>query len=152
MLKVLFGKRLQNTIISPSVYFDNVYSNDWFSDDKVKQIVRDIDKSELNGLCVLSPFLGSIPVESLSGGAKGLILMLKEDNFVSDLVSYGNNCEDWILKIANEKDITVCMTGYDMQFIDKPIKAICLNDNSIINNYVDWCGKMVTFGEVYYAR
>lgn len=150
MLYVLFGERLDDTIFPTSVYFNNVYENEWFNDEDVKQIVRDIDKSELNGLCVLSPFLGSIPVEKLSGGAKGLILMLKEDNFISDLISYGNNCEDWIIRISNKKDITVCMTGVDMTFEGKDIKAICLNDNSKINNYIDWCDKMIAFRGSYY--
>lgn len=150
MLKVLFGKRLEDTITSPSIYFDNTYENDWFDDPLVVQIVKDIDKSDLKGLCVISPFLGSIPVEKLSGGAKGLILMLKEDDFTSDLISYGNNCEDWIIKLSSQKDITVCMTGFDMQFLNKDIKALCLNDNSIIDGHVDWCRKMVEFGELYY--
>ena len=150
MLKVLFGKRLNDTIISPSIYFDNVYEVDWFNDPVVKQMVKDIDKSELSGMCVLSPFLGSIPVEKLSGGVKGLILMLKDDNFVSDLISYGSNCEDWILRLSNEKDITVCMTGVDMTFEGKDIEAICLNDNTIIKGYQDWCSKMVKYRENYY--
>lgn len=37
-------------------------------DPVVVQMVRDVDQSELKGLCVLSPFLGSISVERLSGG------------------------------------------------------------------------------------
>lgn len=150
MLKVLFGKKLENSNPCPSTYFDNVYEYDWFNDPVVIQMVRDIDKSELKGLCVLSPFLGSIPVEKLSGGVKTLILMYKLDDFVTDLIYLGNNCEDWILKIAEQKDLTVCMTGFDMCFECKDIKAFCLNDNSMINNYHEWCGKMSDFGEIYY--
>ena len=150
MLKVLFGKQFDDTITSISTYFNNMYETDWFLDKDVIQMVKDLDKSELKGLCVVSPALGSISVERLSGGVKGLILMLKEDNFISDLISYGNNCEDWILKIASKKDITVCMTGFDMTFEGKDVTALCLNDNSLITNYREWCLKMVEFGETYY--
>ena len=150
MLKVLFGKETENTIPSVSSYFDNVYEMDWFDDEVVKSIVRDIDKSELLGACVISPVLGSISVERLSGGAKGLILMYKLDDFESDLISYGNNCEDWIIELSRNKDITVCMTGFDMRFKGKSIKALCINDNSIINNSVEWCNKLITYGGTNY--
>lgn len=152
MLKVLFGKELTDDGFTdvPSIYFDNVYEYDWFDDPVVIQMVRDIDKSELKGLCVISPFLGSIAVEKLSGGVKSLILAYELDNFSFDLIQCGNNCEDWILKIAEQKDLTVCMTGYDMQFIGKDIKALCLNDNSMITNYREWCRKMLDFGGLYY--
>lgn len=150
MLKVLFGKELDGVITSPSVYFDNMYEMDWFNDEIVKQMVRDIDKSELNGVAVLSPVLGSISVESLSGGVKGLILMYKLDDYVSDLISYGSNCEDWILRLSKEKDILVCMTGYDMSFKGKDIKALCLNDGTMIEDWQQWCAKMIEYGEDYY--
>lgn len=150
MLKVMFGKDLPDCITSISTYFNNMYELSWFEDDIVKQIIKDIDKSELNGVAVLSPVLGSIPVEKLSGGAKGLILMYELDDFVSDLISYGNNCEDWILKLSSMKDITVNMTGYDMTFKDKPIEAICLNDASKITNWREWIHKMIEYGEIYY--
>lgn len=43
MVKVLFGKELPNSIVNIDVYFDNTYKPDWFEDELVKQIVRDID-------------------------------------------------------------------------------------------------------------
>lgn len=151
MLRVMFGEELPECITCVSTYFNNVYEMSWFDDEIVKSIVRDIDKSELNGACVLSPFLGSISVEKLSGGAKGLILMYKLDDFKSDLISYGNNCEDWIIRLSSMKDIDVCMTGYDMTFDAKNIEAFCLNDDSLIHGSAEWCRKMVEFGgSIYY--
>ena len=75
MLRVLFGRETENTIRTPNIYFNNVYEDDWFDDEIVKQIVKDIDNSVLRGLCVLSPVLGSISVQDLSGGCKTLILL-----------------------------------------------------------------------------
>ena len=61
MVRVLFGEEFgEKTILDIDSYFNNVYENDWLEDDVVKQIVKDIDGSELNGLNVISPVLGSI--------------------------------------------------------------------------------------------
>ena len=149
MVSVMFGKELPNTIPNIDVYFDNVYENSWFEDDIVKQMVRDIDKSELHGLMVDSPFLGSISVEKLSGGVKSLILLLKDDEleFPIDLVCCGKNCEQWLSYIFSVKDVTVCTTGLHLRFEGYNIDGICLNDNSEIHN--NWWSKMVEFLEVY---
>lgn len=36
-----------------------------------------------------------------------LILMLKDDSFVYNMSNCGNSCAKWILKIAEQKDLTV---------------------------------------------
>ncbi len=142
MLKVLFSQELPG-IVNTNVYFNTTYENDWFEDDIVKQIIRDIDKSEVNGLCVLSPVLGSIAIEKISEGAKALILMYKDDNAIVDLISCGNNCQEWIIKLSKMKDIVCCYNGVDLTFKDMDISAICLNDDSEINGYKDWIVKML---------
>ena len=145
MLRVLFGRETENTIRTPNIYFNNVYEDDWFDDEIVKQIVNDIDNSVLRGLCVLSPVLGSISVQDLSGGCKTLILLYKLDDFEPNLIWLGNNCEDWLIKISNIKDINVVMTGKDLHFKGKTLNGICLNDNGIISNGIDWCKKCLDY-------
>ena len=49
---------------------------EWLDNDLTRRMIRDVDKSEyIGGVAVDSPFLGSIPIERLSGGVKTLILM-----------------------------------------------------------------------------
>lgn len=48
MLKVIFRKDLSNYINSVSTYFNNMYELSWFKDDIVKQVVKDIGKSEMD--------------------------------------------------------------------------------------------------------
>lgn len=54
-----------------------------------------------------SPVFGAITPQGLSGGVKVLILMLKDDSFVYNMSNCGNSCAKWILKIAEQKDLTV---------------------------------------------
>lgn len=55
-------------------YFNNNYQDEWMEDEEVKQIIRDIDSSELlNPQIVISPVLGAIPVTQISGGAKAVV-------------------------------------------------------------------------------
>ena len=54
-----------------------------------------------------SPFLGPIPPERLSGGVKTLILMQNDPDHIFNASASGNNCAQWILKLAEQKDITI---------------------------------------------
>lgn len=93
---------------------------------------------------IISPVLGAIPPERLSGGVKALICMYKTDAYI-DLIVCGPNCEKWILQIAGKKDITAGMSGYDLIFENMDIEAVCLNDQSRITNYREWILKMTEF-------
>ena len=150
MVKVLFGEDFgEKTILDIDSYFNNVYENDWLEDETVKQIVKDIDGSELNGLNVISPVLGSISVRDISGGAKALICLLKEENpegFI-DLVVLGENCEKWLAYVFENRDVQVCMTGYHLFFDDYNVSGVCLNDNTEIKNSNDWRDKLFEYGE-----
>lgn len=149
MVKVLFGEDFgENTILDIDSYFANVYEDTWLDDDVVRNIVKDIDDSDLNGLNVISPVLGSISVRDLSGGTKALICMLKDNNPESfiDLVVLGENCEKWLSYIFKHKDVQVCMTGYHLFFDGLDIEGICLNDGSSIKDAADWQKKLFEFG------
>ncbi len=114
--------------------------------------MKDVDKSDLVDLCVISPFLGQIPVTQLSGGVKALIFLLRGsdeelESYPIDLMVCGENCQKWIIEIAKRRDIIVSCSTYDLIFKDLPIEAICLNDNSKINCWQDWRDKLCEFNE-----
>jgi len=150
MVRVLFGKDFgeDKTILDIDTYFNNVYENEWMTDPLVKDIIRDIDKSKLEGLNVISPVLGSISIRDISGGAKALICLLKDDDPQGyiDLVVLGGNCEKWLAYIFEHKDVQVCMTGYHLFFNDQNVSGICLNDDSLIKNSEDWRKKLFEYG------
>jgi len=146
MLKVFFGIH-EDAMLSVDSYFNNTYDESWFADPIVVQMVKDIDGSDvISPNCINSPILGQIPPITLSGGVKALIcLHMLGDPFL-DLIVMGENCSEWLLRIANEKDITVAMSGSHLTFSgmdDMFPKCLCLNDNSIIETPKEWVFKMI---------
>lgn len=107
MLKIWYYGGTDYMEDAPS-YFDNVYEDEWIEDDFVKEMIADVDKSTVVSAHVIeSPVFGAITPQGLSGGVKVLILMLKDDSFVYNMSNCGNSCAKWILKIAEQKDLTV---------------------------------------------
>ncbi|MDE5823307.1 MAG: DUF4869 domain-containing protein [Lachnospiraceae bacterium] len=107
MLKIWYYGGTEYMEDAPS-YFDNVYEDEWIEDTLVKEMIKDVDKSTVISAHVIeSPIFGAITPQGLSGGVKVLILMLKDDSFIYNMSNCGNSCAKWILKIAEQKDLTV---------------------------------------------
>lgn len=152
LLNIFFGYDTE-AILSIDKYFNNIYDEEWFDDPYVKEMVLDIDCSEvLDRYCIQSPVLGQIPPEKLSGGVKALICMYKLDDFYVDLIVCGKNCEKWIAEIANKKEIKASLSGYDLDFEATDIHAKCLNDNMEIHGYKEWILKMCSYVGGSYER
>ena len=114
-------------------YFDNVYEDEWLEDDLVKEMIRDVDHSEvLTPHIIESPVLGAITPRELSGGVKVLILMLKDDSFIYNMSNCGNNCAKWVLKIAEKKDLTVFLRNI-MRF-EGEFEIQIMNTGRIVHN------------------
>ena len=80
MLSIRWGTTEDTVELVESV-FDNNYEEEWLDDLLVKEMVLDVDKSEiLSPYCIQSPVLGQIPPTGLSGGVKALIMALKTDS------------------------------------------------------------------------
>lgn len=147
MISVYFGNDTK-AVVNIDAFFRHTYSQSWFDDDVVKQMVKDVDSSEVvSSHCIISPVLGQIAPEYLSGGVKTLICLWKMDDFLVDLITCGNNCCKWLSYIAMHKNIRVSMSGYELTFRDKdrnyyPISGICENDSTPIKDGRDWCNKM----------
>lgn len=153
MISVYFGHD-KEAILSVDAYFNNVFEYEWLDDPFVREMIKDIDKSEvLSNQCIQSPVLGQIPPEKLSGGVKTCIMLYKLDNFLVDLIVCGENCQKWLSKIFDIKDCRVTMSGYDLTFKGYKISGVCENDNSVINNCEDWIDKMCDMaGEIENER
>ena len=97
-----------DSIYHTNVYFKNSYEPEWLTSDLAKEMIRDIDKSEvLSGECIQSPVLGQIPPERLSGGVKTLLLILNEPDKIFNASTCGDNCAKWILEIGKRQDVTI---------------------------------------------
>lgn len=107
MLHIFYGE-MSDVIYNTSIYFKNTYEDEWITDPFTKEMILDIDKSSvLEGTVIDSPVMGKIPPTSLSGGVKTLILMKYEPDKIWNASACGDNCAKWILKIAEEKELTI---------------------------------------------
>ncbi len=110
MLTIHFGS-LENEIYHPPTYFDNQYEDEWITTPLSKEMIRDIDKSEVIGAHLIeSPVLGPISTKEISGGVKTLILMAYDaSGKIFNASSCGDNCAKWIVKIAETKDLRIVL-------------------------------------------
>lgn len=107
MLTIIYGDE-SNCVYNTNVYFKNTYEPEWFETELAKQIVREVDDSEvLSSECIQSPVLGQIPPERLSGGVKTLLLILNEPEKIFNASACGDNCAKWILEIGKREDVTI---------------------------------------------
>lgn len=107
MLTIIYGDE-SNCVYNTNVYFKNTYEPEWFEMELAKQIVREVDDSEvLSSECIQSPVLGQIPPERLSGGVKTLLLILNEPEKIFNASTCGDNCAKWILEIGKREDVTI---------------------------------------------
>lgn len=136
MLKIWYYGGTEYLQDAPS-YFDNVYEDDWIEDEFVKEMIADVDKSTVISARIIdSPILGAITPKELSGGVKVLILMLKDDSFIYNMSNCGDNCAKWILKIAQEKDLTVYLQ-HIMRF-EGEFEIQIMNTGKIVHNRAEY--------------
>ena len=133
MLNVYFGT-MPGAIYDTAVFFKNDYEDSWIVDPFVKDMIRDVDHSEVIDSGVIdSPVLGKIPPLNLSGGVKTLILVKFEPEIVFNASTCGDNCAKWLLRIAAEEDRTVNLR-HIMDFGQGSFEIKILNTNQIVYN------------------
>lgn len=107
MLNIYFGDMPQ-AIYNTAVYFKNTYEDDWITDEISREMIKDIDRSTVIAPRIIdSPVLGAITPRELSGGVKTLILIAHVPDKIFNASTCGDNCAKWLLKMGEEKDITI---------------------------------------------
>ena len=69
MLKIWYNTGIEYLNDAPA-YFDNVYEDEWLEDDLVKEMIRDVDHSE-----VLTPHIIESPVLGVIAPRTGLSII-----------------------------------------------------------------------------
>ena len=119
MLNVFYGD-MPNVIYNTAVYFKNTYEDAWITEPLSREMIQDVDHSTvLDGGVIDSPVLGKIPPVQLSGGVNAS--------------TCGDNCAKWLLKIAEEKDVTINLRHL-MNFGNEPFTIHILNTNQIVHS------------------
>jgi hypothetical protein len=137
VLKVFLGN-MPEAVYNTAVYFKNDYEDEWIVDPRVKEMIRDVDHSEVMYSGVIdSPVLGKIPPVGLSGGVKTLILVLFEPTKIFNASTCGDNCAKWLLKIAEKEDRTINLR-HIMDFGEEPFEIEVLNTGDIVHSMTEF--------------
>ena len=136
MLSVYLGK-MEEAVYYPPVYFDNRYEDEWITDKRSIEIIRDVDKSDVvSSHLIESPVLGPISPKELSGSVKTIMLMLfDETGRIFNASVCGDNCAKWILEICKDRDI-VAYLEHVMHFKD-PFDIKVLNTGNVVHRMQD---------------
>lgn len=134
MLNVFFGE-MEEAIYNTNVYFNNTYKDSWITKDLAKNVIRDVDKSEvIDAKTIISPIFGTINPKRLSGGTKTVLLIaFDHSGNVFNASTCGDNCAKWLLKIA-EKNKVVINLNHLMDFGKNDFRIRVLNTDKIVNN------------------
>ena len=126
MLNIFFGD-MSEAIYNTVVYFKNVYEEEWIVEPLSKEMIRDVDHSiVLSGGVIDSPVLGKISPLSL-------ILIEHVPDQVFNASMCGDNCAKWLLKMAENKDITINLR-HIMDFGENSFCIHILNTDQIVHN------------------
>ena len=124
----------EDYIFDPDMFFNHRYDPAWFSEELVREMILDVDRSVVRGgYLIESPVLGPIPPERLSGGVKTLILVLFEPEKVFNASTCGDNCAKWLLRITEEEDRTVNLR-HIMDFGAEPFAIKILNSGITVHS------------------
>lgn len=133
MLNIYYG-RMPEAIFNTSVYFKNVYEDAWITDPVAREMIFDVDKSTvLDGAVIDSPVMGKIAPVFLSGGVKTLILMKNERSKIFNASTCGDNCAKWILKLAEEDELTINLRHL-MDFGEGGFDICIMNTGQIVHS------------------
>ncbi len=133
LLSIFFGD-MPEAIYNTSVYFKNQYKEKWITDALSVEMIKSVDRSEvLDANAIKSPVLGIISPVGLLGGVKTLILIANDKKHIFNASTCGDNCAKWILKIAENRDVTINLR-HIMDFGNKKFKIKILNTYEIVTN------------------
>ena len=133
MLSVYYGD-MPEAIYNPALFFKNSYTDDWITDELSKEMIRDVDKSEVIGPRIIdSPVLGGITPRELSGGVKTLICIYKRPDRVFNASACGDNCAKWLLEIGKRQNVTINLRHL-MDFGEKEFSIKVLNTDQTVHN------------------
>lgn len=133
MLSVFFGE-MPEAVYNTSVYFQNQYKDSWITKPLSREMILDIDKSEVvSENLIQSPVLGAISPSQLSGGVKTLILMANDKSHVFNASTCGDNCAKWILWLGTKEKLVINLRHL-MDFGPGEFKIKVLNTGKIVKN------------------
>ena len=107
MLHIYFGD-MPDAIYNTSIYFNNTYKDSWITDQMTKDMIKAVDNSDvIDAKTIMSPIFGNMSPKKLSNGVKTLILISFDRKKVFNASTCGDNCAEWILRMAKERKVVI---------------------------------------------
>ena len=136
MLHIYFGD-MPDAIYNTSVYFNNTYKDSWITDQMTKDMIKAVDNSDvIDAKTIMSPIFGNMSPKKLSNGVKTLILISFDRKKVFYASTCGDNCAEWILRMAKERKVVIKLRHL-MDFGSEPFKIKIMNTNKIVKNMAE---------------
>lgn len=136
MLNVYFGD-MPDAIYNTNIYFNNTYKDSWITKPLSREIIQAVDHSEvIDEKTIASPVFGNMSPKKLSGGVKTLLLIAYDKTKVFNASICGDNCAEWILRIADDKKVIINLRHL-MDFGKGEFKIRVLNTGKIVKNMGD---------------
>ena len=136
MLNVYFGD-MPEAIYNTNIYFNNTYKDSWITKPLSREIIQAVDHSEvIDEKTIASPIFGNMSPKKLSGGVKTLLLIAYDKTKVFNASTCGDNCAEWILRIADDKKVIINLRHL-MDFGKGEFKIRVLNTGKIVKNMGD---------------
>lgn len=136
MLHIYFGD-MPDAIYNTSVYFNNTYKDSWITDQMTKDMIKAVDNSDvIDAKTIMSPIFGNMSPKKLSNGVKTLILISFDRKKVFNASTCGDNCAEWILRMAKERKVVIKLRHL-MDFGSEPFKIKIMNTNKIVKNMAE---------------
>lgn len=133
MLNVYFGD-MSEAIYNTNVYFNNTYKDKWITTTLARDMIKAVDNSDvIDERTILSPVFGNMAPKKLSGGVKTLLLIAYDNSNVFNASTCGDNCAEWILKIAEKKKVVINLRHL-MNFGKDEFKIKIMNTGKIVRN------------------
>ena len=133
MLNVYFGD-MPDAIYNTNIYFNNTYKDSWITKPLSREIIQAVDHSEvIDEKTIASPVFGNMSPKKLSGGVKTLLLIAYDKTKVFNASTCGDNCAEWILRIADDKKVIINLRHL-MDFGKGEFKIKILNTGKIVKN------------------
>lgn len=138
MLRIYFGN-LPDEIYNTGMFYENQYDKNWVMDDFAREVIRDIDDSEVVSPDVIkNDIFGSFPSTELSAGVKTLLLIQNMPNKIFNISNCGNNCAKYLLRLAENRDIKVTL-HHAMDFgNDFSVKVINDRRRKVVSNPIEF--------------
>ena len=135
MLNVYFGD-MPDAIYNTNIYFNNTYKDSWITKPLSREIIQAVDHSEVIDEKTIASSVGNMSPKKLSGGVKTLLLIAYDKTKVFNASTCGDNCAEWILRIADDKKVIINLRHL-MDFGKGEFKIRVLNTGKIVKNMGD---------------